>query len=248
MNPIITAFAKGMSKAEIKPDRVSIVSDIPFEPATVRELGVDFFHSNRGRAIAFGTGLKLSNPSLRVVPFIGDLMTLGGNHFVHGGRRNMDLTVICVNNFVYRKLGGVCAPASPKSFSPFATFEEPFNTPHLANSCGAVFTARWTALHTKELADTIGEALKKEGYSVIEVLFPGPTFYTSIGSFESDLLNFYFENSVVKNGEDPRKVGITPDEKIVVGKFTEKEQKTYIETYNAQLSKVLGDKFTPYGI
>ena len=80
-------------------------------------------------------------------------MTLGGNHVVHSGRRNMELTVICVNTFVYRKVAGKVAPTQSAPFSPYSTFEQPFNVPHLANSCGAVFTARWTALHTEELAD-----------------------------------------------------------------------------------------------
>jgi len=244
-NPIITAVAKGIKKSGIKPLKISIPSDIPFEPEVVNHLGVDFFHTMRGRPIAFGTGLKLGNPKLKVVSFIGDLMTLGGNHFVHAGRRNMELLVICVNNFVYGKIGGRTHGFAP-TFSPYSTFEEPFNVPHLANSCGAIYTARWTALHTDELANSIAEALGKQGFSVIEVLSPGPNYYTSIKEIESDLMNFYYENSVIKNHEDPRNVGITPEEKIVVGKFTDKERPTFIDSYNAQLGKVLGDKFKPY--
>ena len=255
MNPIITAFAKGIKKSGVKPSRISVPSDIPFEPEVVKHLGVDFFHTIRGRAIAFGTGLKLGNPDLIVVPFIGDMMTIGGNHFVHGGRRNMDLLIICVNNFVYREIGGKSAPiqkcekeqTTTQKFSPYSTFEKPFNATHLANSCGAVYTARWTALHTDELANSIAEALNKRGFSVIEVLSPGPNYYTGIKETDSNLLDFYYNNSVIKNGEAPRNVAITPEEKIVVGKFTDKERPTFIEQYNAQLSKTLGDKFTPHG-
>ena len=247
MNPIINAFNKGIEISGVERTKVSVPSDIPFTPEVVNHLGVDFFHTTRGRAIAFGTGLKLGNPALKVVSFIGDLMTLGGNHFVHAGRRNMELLVICVNNFVYGKIGGQVSPPSPPAFSPYSTFEEPFNVPHLANSCGAIYTARWTALHTDELADSIAEALNKQGFSVIEVLSPGPDFYTEIDVIESNLANFYYENSVIKNGEDPRDVIITPEGKIVVGKFTDKERPTFIDSYNAQLSKALGDKFKPYG-
>lgn len=248
MNPLIDAFKRGLEKAGIDPARVAVVSDISFEPEVVTSLGVDYFHCNRGRAIAFGTGLKLANPALTVVPFIGDLMTLGGNHFVHGGRRNMELTVICVNNFIYRKVNGKSAPRIVGKFSPFAGFEEPFNAPHLANSCGAPYTARWTALHVEELSNSLAAALNRRGFSVIEVLCPGPDFYTGISSSEADLLEFYKENSVIKNGEDPRNVGITDDGKIVVGTFTVKEKTPYLDQYNAQLSKTLGEKFTPYGV
>ena len=247
MNSIIDALDKGIEMAGIARKRISVPSDIPFDPDAVKTLGVDYFQIPRGRAIAFGTGLKLGNPDLKVIPVAGDLMTLGGNHFVHGSRRNMELLVICVNNFVYKNIGGKPTPFTQAVFSPYSTFEEPFNFPHLGNSCGAVYTARWTALHAEELAASIAEALNKRGLSMIEVLAPGPNYYRSIDGIESELVQFYFDNSVVKNNEDPRNVAITPDEKIAVGKFTDKERPTFIDSYNVQHSKMLGDKFTPHG-
>ena len=211
MNPILTALAKGIKKSGTPPAMVSVPSDIPFKPEAVKKLGVDYFYTIRGRSVAFGTGMKLANPALKIVPFVGDLMTLGGNHTVHAGRRNMELTVLCVNNFVYRDVGGKKAPERKVRFSPYSTFEQPFNVPHLANSCGALFTARWTALHTDELAESIAEGLGKNGFSVIEVLYPGPDFYTDIDDVDADLLDFYHENSVVKNGEEPKNVVVQPD-------------------------------------
>ena len=248
MNPLISAFTKGIERSEIAPSKVCVASDILFEPEVVKGLGIDFFHTIRGRAIAFGTGLKLVNPGLKVVPFVGDLMTLGGNHFVHSSRRNMELLVLCVNNYVYPVIGGKSAPTAAADFSPYSTFEEPFNVPHLANSCGAVYTARWTAMHTEELAGSIAAALNKSGLSLIEVLSPGPNFYTDINSIDSDLTNFYYENSIIKNGEEPKNAGIVPEEKIAVGTFTDTERPTFLQSYNAQLTEKLGDKFSPYGI
>jgi 2-oxoglutarate ferredoxin oxidoreductase subunit beta len=248
MNSIITAFAQGIEKSGIDPRMISVPSDIPIAPEVTKKLGVDYFHVSRGRAIAFGTGLKLGNPALKIVALVGDLMTLGGNHFVHTGRRNMELLVICINNYVYEKIAGHSAPKTTVTFSPYSTFEEPFNIPHLGNSCGALYTARWTALHTDELAGSIADGLKKGGLSVIEVIAPGPNYYRDINNIESDVLNFYYKNSEVKNGEDPRNVGINPDGKIIVGKFTDKDRPTFLDTYNAQLSSVLGNKFTPHGV
>jgi 2-oxoglutarate ferredoxin oxidoreductase subunit beta len=248
MNPLITAFKKGIEQAGVKPARISIPSDIFFEPEVVKDLGVDYFHVTRGRAIAFGTGLKLTNPGLRVIPVTGDLITIGGNHFVHGGRRNMELLVICVNNFVYHRIAGKNAPLVTVKFSPYSTFEEPFNIPHLGNSCGAIYTARWTALHTEELADSIAHGLSRRGLAVIEVLVPGPDYYTGIATWHEDVVKFYHENSEIRNGELPRNVGITSDSKIIVGTFTDKEMPTFIDNYNNQLGTVLGDKFTPYGV
>ena len=208
---------------------------------------MDYFHTPRGRAIAFGTGLKLANPVLRVIAVVGDLMTLGGNHFVHGSRRNMDILVVCVNNFIYNKIAGKPLKAT-STFSPYSTFEEPFNMPHLGNSCGAVYTSRWTALHEKDLSVSVAEALNKKGVSLIEILAPGINYYDGFDKMDSKTVEFYFKNSKTKNGEDPRNVSITPDDRIIVGKFIEKEKPTFIDNYNMILSKALGDKFTPYGV
>ena len=247
MNPIITALVQGIKESGVDPKIISIPSDIPFTPEAVKTLGIDYFQTPRGRAVPFGSGLKLGNPNLKIIPVVGDLMTLGGNHFVHGARRNMEILIICINNFVYRTVAGKRVSSVNKTFSAYSTFEEPFNFPHLGNSCGAIYTARWTALHTKELAASVTEALNKRGLSMIEVLAPGPNYYKNIDGIESHILQFYFENSIVKNNEDPRNVAITAEEKIVVGKFTDKERPTFIDSYNRQHLKILGDKFTPHG-
>ncbi len=246
MNPLIKAIEKGIEKSGFAPCNVCIASDIPFKPETVKNLGVDFFHVIRGRTVAFGTGIKLANPMLKVVPVVGDLMTLGGNHVVHAGRRNMELHVICVNTFIYDRIAGKKAPSADTRFANYSTFESPFNVPHVANSCGAVFTARWTALHTNEIADSIAASFEKSGFTVVEVLCPGPNFYSDIDHINEELLSFYHENSDVRNGEEPRSAEIDPEEKIAVGNFTDIERPTFLDVYNIQLPKRLGDKFTPY--
>jgi 2-oxoglutarate ferredoxin oxidoreductase subunit beta len=247
MNSIINAIDKGIEKSGIERRKISVPSDIPFSPESVKKLGVDYFQTARGRAIAFGTGLKLGNPGLRVVSVVGDLMTLGGNHFVHGGRRNMELLVICVNNFIYKRIDGKPVPSLPAKFSPYSTFEEPFNFPHLGNSCGAVYTARWTALHTEELATSIADAIVKPGLALVEIIAPGPNYYTDIDDIDENLLKFYYDNSVLKNDINPREVGINAEDKIIVGRFTNKDRRTFIDSYNLQLGKILGEKFTPHG-
>ncbi len=246
MNTITEILAKGIKESGISPQKISIASDILFPPKDIKYLGVDYFHTNRGRAVAFGTGLKLTNPSLKIIPIVGDLITLGGNHLVHAGRRNMELTVICINSFRYSQIANKSAPESTTKFFAYSTFEEPFNIPHLANSCGAVYTARWTARHSAELIKSIGEALHKKGLSVIEVLAPGINYYQSIDKIDPNLLDFYYENSEIRDGVEPRTVEIRHDQKIIVGRFTSLEKPTYLDLYNAQLTKVLRDKFIPF--
>lgn len=183
---------------------------------------------------------------MRVAAVTGDLMTLGGNHFVHGSRRNMDVMVLCINNFVYNKIAGKSIETT-SVFSPYSTFEEPFNIPHLGNSCGAVYTSRWTPLHSKDLSVSIAEALNKKGVSLIEILAPGIDYYNGFDKMDYKIVEFYYKNSKTKNNEDPRNVNIIPENRIIVGKFTDREKPTFIDNYNMILSKTLGEKFTLYG-
>ncbi len=234
MDKTIEAFNRGIDSSGIERQRVCMVTDIPYSPDTIDYLGIDFFHTSRGRAIPFATGMKLSNPMLKPVVFIGDMATLGGNHFVHACRRNMDIMVICVNNFLYREVDEEKAPGNVDQiiFSPYLLFENPLNIPHMARSCGSVYVARWTPLHTNELANSITDALKKAGLSVIDVISPPP-----------ELLEFYRDHSEINNDADTNDVVIESDKKIILGKFFERERPTFIESYNKQLSDVIGEKF-----
>lgn len=234
MDKIIEALHKGIENSKIERQKVCVVTDIAYSPDVVDYLGIDLFHTSRGRAIPFATGMKLANAKLKPVVLIGDMATLGGNHFVHACRRNMDIIVICVNNFIYREIAGDKAPGDfdQIAFSPYLLFEKPLNIPHLARSCGSIYVARWTPLHTNELTKSISEALQRTGLSAIDVLSP-----------PSSLLEFYYNNSEIKNDEKTINVSIDEDKKIIVGKFYEGERPTFIDAYNRQLSEMLGDKF-----
>ena len=104
-----------------------MVTDIPYDPKVTEYLGIDLFHTSRGRAIPFATGMKLANPKLKPVVFIGDMATLGGNHFVHACRRNMDIVVVCINDFIYTEVDGEKAPGdySRITHAPYLLFEKP---------------------------------------------------------------------------------------------------------------------------
>jgi 2-oxoglutarate ferredoxin oxidoreductase subunit beta len=245
--PILNAVHNGLKKSSVKRDTVCIASDVFYAPEAVEPLGVDFINTHRGRSIAFGTGMKLGNPDLKVICFVGDLATLGGNHLVHAGRRNMELLVICINNFVYPIETG--KESSEYAFSAYSNFERPFTIPHIAKSCGAIFVARWTALHSEELSASIAKALGKQGFSVIEVVSPGGNYFAGIDSLENEreLVQYWYEHSVVKHGEDTMNVAIESGKDLIVGEFIERERPTFLDSYNARLSEILGEKFVPYG-
>ena len=251
----VTAFLMALEKSQIPLKDTAIVSGIGCTGRVAGYVKLDSFHSTHGRAIPFATGLKLANPKLKVVVFSGDgdLMGIGGNHFLHAARRNMDLTVICVNNFIYAMTGGQCAATTPvtanTSTSPYGNFEQPFNLPYLAASCGAVYVARWTALDVRRLAKSLTEALQKQGFSFVEIICPCSTLYARRNRLGTglDLMKFYHDNSVIKHGADLSELDISFQSKIVVGKFIDRERPTFIQGVNQGLRGVLKDKFVEYG-
>ncbi|MGO8943234.1 MAG: thiamine pyrophosphate-dependent enzyme [Syntrophobacteraceae bacterium] len=199
---------------------------------------LDSYHTTHGRAIPFATGMKLANPELSVVVFSGDgdLFAIGGNHFLHAARRNMDLTVICVNNFNYGMTGGQAAATTPNlaktSTTPLGNPETPFNLPLLAYASGATYVARWTMLHTRDLTQSIGEALARKGFSFIEVLVPCPTGYGRRNRQKPiDSLKIYQEKTIVKNGANPAEVILDFKQGITLGKFIEYDKPTFAEAY-----------------
>ncbi len=141
------------------------------------------FHTTHGRAIPFATGLKLANPNLEVVVLSGDgdLFAIGGNHFIHACRRNIEVTVLCVNNNVYGMTGGQCAPTTQvgdfTSTTPYGNIEPPFNLVSLAAAAGASYVARWPGYDTLRLQKSILKAFDNPGFSFIEVLAPCFTQY-----------------------------------------------------------------------
>ena len=251
----VTAFTDALKRTEIPLQKVAVVSGIGCTGRVAGYIKLDSFHSTHGRAIPFATGLKLSNPELKVVVISGDgdIAGIGGNHLIHAARRNMDIVVLCVNNFIYAMTGGQVAATTPlganTSTSPYGNFEHPFNLCHLAESCGAVYVARWTALHVRRLSRSISEALNKKGFSFIEIVCPCSTLYARRNRLGTglDLMKFYHDNSVIKHGADTRELGIEFQKKIVVGKFIDREKPTFLDAHNAWLKQKLQKKFVEHG-
>jgi len=254
LGTVVTAFAAALEKDDVPLDDVVVVSGIGCTGRVAGYIKVDSFHTTHGRAIPFATGLHLTNPKLKVVVISGDgdLISIGGNHFIHAARRNVDITVVCVNNFIYAMTGGQVAPTTPlkanASTMPYGNFERPFNVPYLAESSGAVYVARWSALHVRRLTNAIAEAMAKPGFSVVEVISPCSTLYSRRNRLGTglDLMKFYHDNCVIKHGADTRGLDIGFQEEIVVGKFVDVERPTYVESMNKWYGEVFGDEYEPY--
>ena len=252
---VVTSFAEALKKSKLDLDTVVVVSGIGCTGRVAGYIKLDSFHTTHGRAIPFATGLKLANPELKVVVFSGDgdIAGIGGNHFIHAARRNMDIVVICVNNFNYAMTGGQVAPTTPlganASTAPYGNFEFPFSLPYLADASGATYIARWTALHLRRVTKSIQEALSRRGFSFIEVITPCVTLYARRNRLGDglNLLKYYYDNSEIHHGADTRTLDISYQGKLVVGKFVDKEKPTFLDAMNEHLGKVLGDKYVLYG-
>ncbi len=197
-------------------------------------LSLDSFHTTHGRAIPYALGLKVANPELQVTVISGDgdLSAIGGNHLIHAARRNIDLTVICVNNFNYGMTGGQAGPTTPRgattSTTPNGNYEEPFNLPHLLATAGAVYISRWTSLHVRQLRESMRVAIKKPGFSFVEVLSPCPVGFGKANDLGEgrDEMWFYRRRSIVDDNANLADVGLSmsEDEPIVLGNFVNRDR------------------------
>jgi 2-oxoglutarate ferredoxin oxidoreductase subunit beta len=250
IGPAVGCFIRAIERAGISPDKMALVSGIGCAGRAAGYVQLDSFHTTHGRAIPFATGLKLGNPELNLVVFSGDgdLAAIGGNHLIHSARRNMDMTIICINNFNYGMTGGQMGPTTPldarSTTTPYGNMEYPFNLPYLVAASGATYVARWTVLHARQLEKSIAEAMTKPGFSFIEVISPCPALYGRMNKEPQglDTMHFYQERSIVRNGADPKDVPITRDGPIVVGKFVDIERPTFWDCWRQMLDKARGKK------
>jgi 2-oxoglutarate ferredoxin oxidoreductase subunit beta len=250
----VNCFARAIEKAEIDLQNLHVVSGIGCTGRVAGYVNVDSFHTTHGRAIPFATGLSMARPSAKVVVYSGDgdLFAIGGNHFLHAARRNIDMTVICVNNFTYGMTGGQVTPTTPysakASTSPYGNFEDTFNLPNLAEACGAVYVARWTVYHVRQLTRAMEKALKTPGFSFIEILAPCPTLYQRRNKLGDGVMmvQYFKEKSTIQNGANTQDVGLGFQGEITVGEFVDRPRPTFVDNYNTRMNEILKDKFVPY--
>jgi 2-oxoglutarate ferredoxin oxidoreductase subunit beta len=247
----VNCFARALLESQRNLDRVAVVSGIGCSGRVAGYVKLDSFHTTHGRAIPFATGLKLANPSLEVVVYSGDgdLFAIGGNHFIHAARRNVDIKVICVNNLTYAMTGGQTGPATPDNVitatAPYGSYEPAFNLCALAEAAGASYVARWTTFHVRQLTKSMSEVLRKRGFCFIEILSPCPTLYQRRNKMGDglDTMKYYKEKSKIRHGSSAREAPLTKDGEIAVGKFVDCERPDYIASMRGRLAEQLGERY-----
>ncbi len=231
---LLNSFLEALDELQLDLDNIVVISGIGCIGRAAGYVNVDSFHTTHGRAIPFATGVKLANPQLKVVVISGDgdLFAIGGNHFIHAARRNVDIKVICANNFNYGMTGGQYGPTTPleawTTTTPYGNIEHPFNLVHLAAASGAVYAARWTTLQVRRLKASIKKAVQKEGFSLIEVISPCPEIYDRYNKLGTavEVMKWFKLVSEVHKAYDPAKAVITKN-RIIIGEFVDIEKPSY---------------------
>jgi len=247
---VMGCFVEAMRASGIPQNKHIVVSGIGCTARIPGYLNLDTYHTTHGRAIAFATGIKVANPDLEVsiIAGDGDLFNIGGNHLIHAIRRNVDLNIFCVNNFNYGMTGGqfgaTTPPGARTSTTPYGNFEASFNIPYMVAAAGAPFVARWTALHSRQLLQSMLRAFQVRGLAFIEIVSPCPPTFGNLNNFNDALAMMqYFQTcSRVDDHADLSKVGLSmksPDP-IVVGNFVDIKKPPYQEVERDMIQAALG--------
>jgi len=191
----------------------------------------DTLHTTHGRPIAFATGVKLGLPDkhVMVVSGDGDLTAIGGNHLIHAARRNIDLTVVLVNNGIYGMTGGQTAPTTPRGIktvtSPYGAMEHHFDISPMVVAAGAAYVARWTTIHPRQMTRSIKKAIQKKGFALIEAVSQCPVQFGRVSKLGGavDMLKHFKKNSIrIDKAQEMDEAAL--QDKIIVGEFVDREK------------------------
>lgn len=242
---VMKSIIRAIDSLNLNKDKVAVVSGIGCSSRIPGYLDFNTLHGTHGRAIPFATGVKLAKPEMKVLVITGDGdgTAIGGNHFIHGCRRNIDLTVILFNNYTYGMTGGQLSPTTPlgawQTTAPYGSIDPPFDICALAEAAGATFVARGTAYHTVPLERMIAKAIQHKGFSLVEVIVGCHVGFGRKNRLPRgvDLLIQEKELAV----DVKRAARLNPQElegKIITGILVQKERPEYTESYRALVARV----------
>ncbi len=241
----LKALLRALDRTKLPQDNIALVSGIGCSSRTPGYVDFNTLHTHHGRAIAFATGLKLAKPQIKVIVVSGDgdATAIGGNHFIHAARRNLDMTVLIYNNHTYGMTGGQASPTTPSgkkaTTAPYGNIEPSFDIAGLGMAAGAVFVARGTCYHATQLDKLIERAIMKKGFSLVEILAPCPTYYGRPNRLGTpvDMLKWYKDNCIpveTANKLPPEK----KEGKVTIGILCDIERSEYSEEYQKLINRI----------
>ncbi len=231
---VLNSLIRAVEKLGIRKNELVMVSGIGCSSRISGYLDFHTLHTIHGRALAFATGVKLSKPALNVIVPMGDgdALAIGGNHFIHAARRNIDMTALVMNNRIYGMTGGQFSPLSGQgtlaSTAPYGNIDQGFDVVALAEAAGATFVARTSAYHVQEASKLIGQAISHPGFAVVEVMSQCPTYFgrkNKEGSAVA-MMNLFKEHTARIGSKQ------ATEDKILRGVFVEKQQPEYCAQYD----------------
>ncbi len=242
---VLGSMLRAIDAMELDKDKVAVVSGIGCSGRASTYVDFNTLHTTHGRALTFATGLKLARPEMTVLVVMGDgdALAIGGNHFIHSARRNMDLTAIIYNNYIYGMTGGQFSPTTPQgmvaSTARAGNIEASFDIVKLAEAAGASFVARGTTFQVDQLDKLMERAIRKKGFSVVDVITQCPPIYgryNRLGS-ATDMLRWQEEHAL----EVEEAGGLSEEElkeKFLTGIFVDEERPEYCEEYERLVGRV----------
>lgn len=214
---VLNVLHKAMAELGLKPHQTAVISGIGCSSRLPYYMNTYGFHTIHGRASAIATGVKVANPELSVwqVTGDGDCLAIGGNHFIHAVRRNVDVNVLILNNKIYGLTKGQYSPTTDRGFvtktSPYGTVEDPFVPAEITIGARGNFFARTIDADLTTSLDVMVAAGKHKGTSVVEILQNCVIFSDGVHAFYS-----------AKETRADRTIVLKQGEKMLFGKDNEK--------------------------
>ncbi len=242
---VMKGLIRAIDALSLDKDMTAIVSGIGCASRLPGYLDFCTLHTTHGRGVAFATGIKMAKPEMNVICVggDGDGVAIGGNHFIHACRRNIDITYLIMNNNIYGMTGGQFSPTTPygakASTTPYGNPDPPFDIARLAIGAGATFVARGTAFHASQIDKLLTEAISHKGFSVVEIMDSCPTTYGRKNKFKSviEMMNHLKEIAVPVAAVDkmpPEKL----QGKVLTGVLHREDKPEYVEEYRRLVERV----------
>ncbi len=239
------ALIRAIDRIGLDKDEVALVSGIGCTGRMPVYMDFNTIHTTHGRALAFATGLKIAKPDMKVIAIMGDgdALAIGGNHFIHAARRNIGIAAIVVNNAIYGMTGGQYSPTTPigakAATAPYGNIEPPMPICEVARAAGASYVARSTVYHAVELDRFIEQAIRKNGFSVVEAVAYCPTTYGRMNKLGTtvDMMRKLKEDSISMTAAEK----LSPEErekKILRGVMLDIEKPEYTQQYAQLIQQV----------
>jgi 2-oxoglutarate ferredoxin oxidoreductase subunit beta len=236
---MLGALIRAIDRIGYDKDDVVFVSGIGCSGRLPVYIDFNTLHTTHGRALTFATGVKLAKPNLKVIVIMGDgdAVAIGGNHFIHAARRNIDVTAIILNNSIYGMTGGQYSPTTPygmrSTTTIYSNIEQAFKISELAVTAGAVFVGRGTVYHAKLLDSLMEKAFLKQGFSVVEVIAHCHTQYGRQNRLGGavEMMEWQRDNAVTVE----KAAGMKSEEmkdKILIGVLVDKELPVFQNEYD----------------